>query len=166
MARRPRHALCRGQPRPRLAAKTISTCLDTEVNAEDPYTRNVSELLDTTAPQYLAANPTGMHVYATRPTHIEVSFPVDEQGRPRDLHAVLQTAAEQNNQQQGNLYGFQLDESDSVFTFVPTSSHDAAGKLLTLPAPMSLPITLPRQTTAINEFGRQLAASLTAATGV
>lgn len=71
-----------------VAALTLSSCLGISVSAEDPHYLWLGDLLDVTAPQWLAKHP-DRHVYAAKPGKVSVSFRADDDGLPVDIAKLL-----------------------------------------------------------------------------
>ncbi len=152
-----------------MVASTLSSCLGVAVNAEDPQYRFLGDLLDVTAPQWVAQHPDS-HSYVAKPVKVEIAFDVSENGSPRDLHGLLQNAAQQVNQLQSNIYAYELRESvhakSSSYTFVPTSSRNQTGVLEQVPAFLDQRITIPEQTAAVSSFATSMTRALSDATGL
>jgi hypothetical protein len=152
-----------------MVASTLSSCLGVAVSAEDPQYRYIGDLLDVTAPQWAAQHP-DKRAYAAKPGKVEITFDVSENGSPRDLHGLLQNAVQQVNQQQSNIYAYEVRESvrpDSAFySFVPTSTHNEAGVLEHVPAYLDQRITIAEQTASVASFAFDMTRALNDATGL
>lgn len=159
--------LVAGGSRPlNFAALTLSSCLGVTVNTEDPRYRYLGDLLDVTAPQWVAQHPND-HVYAAKPGKVDITFKVTSYGFPADLFKLLRDVAQEVNQQQP--YGYQVYVSGSkyrpVYSFVPTTSHNENGVLERTPAYLDQKITIRRQTAPLEIFAKMATDALTANTG-
>jgi hypothetical protein len=161
--------LVAGSSRPLdMAAYTLSTCLGLSVSAEDPRYTSTKDLLDVTAPQFLALHPDGRHVYAGRPGKIEVHFTLNENGQPEDIDKLLTDAAEQGNAQ--SPWSFKVLKRTVVeqdfYTFVPTRYRDAAGEFANEPAYLDTIVDVPRKTSRIWEFAKAMTDQMSDALGM
>jgi hypothetical protein len=101
---------------------------------------------------------------------VGITFDVSENGSPRDLHGLLQNAVQQVNQQQSNIYAYELRESvhpdSSFYSFVPTSTHNETGVLEHVPAYLDQRITIAEQTAPVANFASSMTRALDDATGL
>ena len=150
-----------------IAAHTISTCLGIPVSSEDPRFEYAGDLLDVTDPQWAAQHP-GRHVYASKPSTVEIVFNVDSEGMPTDLYQLLEDATQQVNRQQP--YAYRVYESGTdghaFYSFVPTTSHNDKGVLEATPAYLDQKITIASQTAPIHEIASAMTRALSAETGL
>jgi len=147
-------------------AITLSTCLGIPVSSEDPLYVYTGDLLDVTDPRWAAKFP-GRHVYAAMPATVEITFNVDSEGMPTDLHQLLDDATQQVNRQEP--YGYRVyegsGEGHAVYSFVPTTSHNDKGVLEATPAYLDQKITIAPQTAPIHEIASLMTHALSAETG-
>jgi hypothetical protein len=148
-----------------MAAQTLSSCLGISVSVEDPHYAWLGDLLDVTAPQWIAQHP-DQHAYAAKPGKVELSFEVRQDGEPKDTIKLLEDALDQINQQQPWHYRLQRDvrESHAFFTFVPTASHNQSGQLEEVNSWLDDRITIRSTTAPIMAIADTLAENLSSDT--
>ena len=148
------------------AAYTLSTCLDLSVSAEDPHYEFKGDLMDITAPQWSAKHPDS-HVYAGRPGKVDVSFPVDANGLPSNLPALLNDAASQINQILP--WGYKVVTrpvaGKTFYSFVPTQNRNASGQVQPRLPYMDTRINISPQVARISYFADVMAEQMTVASG-
>ena len=148
-------------------AHTLSTCLGIPVSSEDPRYVYTGDLLDVTDPQWAAPHP-GRHAYAPVPAEVEIAFNVDSKGMPTDLYQLLEDATQQVNRQQPHAYRVyeSSGEGPTLYSFVPTTSHNEKGVLEATPAYLDQKVTIAPQTAPIHEIASAMARALSTETGL
>lgn len=148
-----------------MAARTLSSCLNISVSAEDPHYNWAGDLLDVTAPQWAAQHP-DQHAYAAKPGKVALAFGVGDDGQPVDTAKLLEDAADQVNQQQPWHFRLQHDvrQGRNFFTFVPTVSHNESGQLEAVNSWLDDRITI-LSTAPVMMIANKLSETLTSDTG-
>ncbi len=141
-----------------MAAATLSTCLGVSVGPEEPHYRYLGDLLEF---------PPGSHAYIPKPGRLEVNFAIDRYGSPTDLRKLLEDSVRSVNQFQP--FGYEVRErpqlNGSYFSFVPTHTRDETGAAVKAPPYLDSKVTIPKQTSRINELAFALTEALRRATG-
>jgi hypothetical protein len=130
------------------------------VSAEDPIFQFRGDLMDI-SPEVPRLRP-GTLVPAR--WGLEVTFPVNPDGSPKNVRELLKNiVAEANRQAQ---FAYRLDETEGVFFFVPTRSHDAQGQSIAMPALLDRPVTIQPGLRRVNESAALMSADLARQTGL
>jgi len=150
-----------------IAAATLSACLGISVSSEDPRYHYLGDLLDVTAPQWSAEHPLS-HVYAARPGKVEITFPVLADGSPADTLKLLADTAHQANQRQPYAYKVYARTlpNKTIYSFVPTRTHDENGVLKAVAASLDTSVTIPPQTNQIANLASEMARQVSKSSGL
>jgi hypothetical protein len=143
-------------------AKTLAQRYGIIVNSEDAEYLYSGDMKDVTAEVVRTMRP-GLRVFVPKGGHLEVRFPVKADGSPQDLRGLLQAVIDAANAQFP--FAYRLDVDGDAYTFIPTTTRDAQGRVIGLPALLDRKITIPLGTRSIIEHARLMTDALSAQTG-
>jgi hypothetical protein len=143
-------------------AKTLAQRYGIVINSEDPAYLYSGDMKDVTAETVRTMRP-GLRVLVPKGGHLEVRFPVTPEGSPQDLRGLLQAVIDAANAQFP--FAYRLDLDGGAYTFIPTTTRDAQGRVIGLPALLDRKITIPLGTRSIIEHANLMTDALSAQTG-
>lgn len=144
------------------AAKTLAHRYGILINSEDPAYSYSGDMKDVTAETVRTMRP-GLRVLVPKGGHLEVRFPVTPDGSPQDVRGLLQAVVDAANAQFP--FAYRLDVDGDAYTFIPTTTRDAQGRVIGLPALLDRRITIPPGTRRILEHANLMTDALSAQTG-
>ncbi len=144
------------------AAKTLAQKYGIVINSEDAEYLYSGDMKDVTAETARSMRP-GLRVLIPRGGRLEVHFPIEDDGSPRDLRGLLQAVIDAANARFP--FAYRLDVEGDTYTFVPTATRDAQGRVISLPALLDRKITIPPGTRSIVEHAQLMSDALSAQTG-
>jgi hypothetical protein len=143
-------------------AKTLAQRYGIVINSEDPAYLYSGDMKDVTAETVRTMRP-GLRVLVPKGGHLEVRFPVTPEGSPRNPRGLLQAVIDAANAQFP--FAYRLDLDGDAYTFIPTTTRDAQGRVIGLPALLDRKITIPPGTRSIIEHAKLMTDALSAQTG-
>jgi hypothetical protein len=146
-------------------ANALSQRFSVSVSAEEPEYQSTEDFEDVAKadPQWSAEHQT-VHYQVPKRRHIEVLFPASRMGHPLDIRAALQQVVENANRQ--TPFGYRLDIAGEFFSFVPTTTRNAAGEVESVTPLLDRKITIPPGARRLSESAEILAESLSRQTGL
>jgi hypothetical protein len=144
------------------AAKTLARRYGILVNSEDPEYLYSDDMKDVTAEVARRIRP-GVRVFVPKGGRLEVRFPVQPSGWPRDVRGMLQALVDAANAQFP--FAYRLEVAGDAYTFVPATTRDARGRVGIVPALLDRKITISRGLRSIIEHAKLMADSLSVETG-
>ena len=94
----------------------------------------------------------------------EVRFPINPDGSPQNVRALLASIVAEANLR--SPFAYRLDEVGGAFFFVPTRTRDAQGRSIAMTPLLDRPVTIPAGIRRIHESAALMAADLSRQTGL
>ncbi len=143
-------------------AKTLAQRYAIVINSEDAEYLYSGDMKDVTAEVVRTMRP-GLRVFVPKGGHLEVHFPVTPDGSPQDFRGLLQAVIDAANAQFP--FAYRLDVDGDAYAFIPTTTRDAQGRVIVLPALLDRKINIALGTRRINEHAKLMTDALSAQTG-
>jgi hypothetical protein len=135
----------------------IATAFD--ISAEDPFYMFTGDMTDAS----LEISRLKPGTLVPKRHNIQVDFPVNPDGSPRDLRELLKSVVDAENAQ--SPFAYRLD-TEGGFFFVPTRTRDAQGHSIDITPLLDRQVTIPHRTRKINESAWLMAQDLSKQTGL
>ena len=144
------------------AAKTLARRYGILINSEDPEYLYSNDMKDVTAEVARRIRP-GMRVFVPNGGRLEVRFPVQPDGSPQDVRGMLQAVVDAANAQFP--FAYRLEVGRDAYTFVPTTTRDVQGRVVSVPALLDRKVTIRPGVRSIIEHAKLMTDSLAVETG-
>jgi hypothetical protein len=142
----------------------IATRLEEEfglvVSAEDPFYMFSGDLMDISVEVPRVRSGT----LVPRRRRLEVHFPLNSDGSPRDVRELLKNVIDTVNTQLP--FAYRLDVDGAAFFLVPTRTRDAQGRSIDITPLLDRKVTIPAGTRSIAENAQLMAEALSDQTGL
>jgi hypothetical protein len=142
----------------------IATRLEEEfglvVSAEDPFYMFNGDMMDASLESPRLRSGT----LVPRRRRLEVHFPLNSDGSPRDVRELLKNVIDTVNTQLP--FAYRLDVDGAAFFLVPTRTRDAQGRSIEITPLLDRKVTIPPGTRSIAEHAQLMAEALSSQTGL
>jgi hypothetical protein len=142
----------------------IATRLEEEfgivVSAEDPFYMFSGDTMDIS----LEVSRVRAGTLVPRRRKLEVHFPLNSHGSPRDVRELLNNVIDTANAQLP--FAYRLDVDGAAFFLVPTRTRDAQGRSIDVTPLLDRKVTIPPGTRSIAENAQLMADALSSQTGL
>jgi len=135
----------------------IATAFD--LSAEDPFYMFTGDMMDAS----LETSRLKAGTLVPKRHKIQVDFPINSDGSPRDRRELLRSVVDAENAQ--SPFAYRLD-TEGGFFFVPTRTRDAQGRSIEITPLLDRQVTIPRGTRMIRESAEMMAQELSKQTGL
>ena len=130
------------------------------VFAEDPILQFRGDMKER-LPEVPGVHPAA---FVPAPWGFEVRFPMNPDGSPQNIRALLAAIVAEANLR--SPFAYRLDEAGGAFFFVPTRTRDAQGRSIAMTPLLDRAVTIPLGVRRINESAALMAADLSRQTGL
>jgi hypothetical protein len=135
----------------------IATAFD--ISAEDPFYLFAGDMTDAS----LEISKLKPGTLVPKKHKIQVDFPINPDGSPRDLRELLKSVVDAENAQ--SPFAYKL-HTEGGFLFVPTRTRDAQGRSIEITPLLDRQVTIPHGTRMIRESAEMMAQELSKQTGL